>query len=248
MNIVYLAKDEIGRLIPRRDRRWAHVAKILKKGPGDIVAAGSSDASLGEARIEAMDHEGIVFSYAPRRTAPPLRPLRLLMGFPRPIQAGRVLKDLTSLGVEKIWFVQSELGEKSYVESSFFKTKEYGSHLIEGAEQAGNPRLPEVRCFWSLKAACDALTEEEGALNEAAEPPTKLVFHPNPKAPALASLSRYAAPVTLAIGSERGWTEKELAFFDARGFAACRLGDRILKTETAALAAASIVLSRLGFM
>lgn len=245
MNILYLRENEIGAPIARSDRRWEHVAKILRKKAGDILAAGCSDGTLGDARIESFSPEGLVVSYAATSAAPALRPVRLLMGFPRPIQAGRILKDLASLGVAEVWFALSDFGEKSYAESTFFREKAFEEHLIEGAEQAGNPRLPEIRCFWSVEKACAEL--EPFAADEAVRP-SRLMFHTDPALPKIAALPSLAAPVTLAIGSERGWTERERGLLASNGFKACSLGDRILKTETAALAAVSIVLSRLGYM
>lgn len=246
MNILYLDRSEVGVPLGRGDRRYVHITKVLRKRAGDTVAAGCSDGSLGEARIESLGPDSLVLSYEGRAEAPPLRPVRILMGFPRPIQAGRILKDLTSLGVSELWFALSELGEKSYAESTFFRGKEYGSHLIEGAEQAGNPRLPEIRSFWSLKRACDELDIAEASGASAAG--ARFMFHPDAALPKIADLPAIAPPVTIAIGSERGWSTGELDFLRERGFSACFLGDRILKTETAAVAAAVLVLSRLGYM
>jgi RsmE family RNA methyltransferase len=244
MNIVRLEPGEIGAPLGRGDRRYVHITKVLRKRAGDTLAAGCSDGTLGEARIESLGPDALVLSYERSCEAPALRPLRLLMGFPRPIQAGRILKDLTSLGVAEIWFALSELGEKSYAESTFFRDAEYGSHLVEGAEQAGNPRIPEIRSFWSLRRACDELDNVERAAAEG----SRLMFHPDSSLPKIAVLPTLAPPVTIAIGSERGWSAAELDFLEERGFAACYLGDRILKTETAAIATATLALSRLGYM
>lgn len=243
MNIVFLKKAEIGALIAPNDRRCSHIARILKKKAGDYVAAGCADGTIGQARIESLSGEGLVLSYKPDSPALPLRPIRLLMGFPRPIQAGRILKDLASLGIAELWFALSDLGEKSYAESTFFKNKEFESHLIEGAEQAGNPRLPEIRGFWTVDRACEALEASESEVGTG-----RFMFHPDASLPRIAKLKDIHPPVTLAIGSERGWTERELALLQEHGFKACFLGDRILKTETAALAAVSILCSRLGYM
>jgi 16S rRNA (uracil1498-N3)-methyltransferase len=245
MNIMYLRKEETGHILPRSDRRYGHILKILRKKTGDYLAAACSDGTLGQARIESISDEGIALSYKADSEAPELRPIRIIMGFPRPIQAGRILKDITSLGVASLWFALSDLGEKSYAESTFFGKKEFVDHLIEGAEQSGNPRLPEIRTFWSIDKACQALDETE---KRNADIPTRVMFHPDPEFPTIAGLPALIPPVTLAIGSERGWTERELALLRSEGFISCRLGDRILKTETAAIAAVSIVLSRLGYM
>lgn len=262
MNIIYLERGEIGAMLGRGDRRYAHITRVLRKHEGDSLAAGCSDGTLGDARVESLGPEGLVLSYEGKIQAPSLRPVRILMGFPRPIQAGRVLKDLTSLGVAELWFALSDLGEKSYAESTFFRDKEYGDHLVEGAEQAGNPRLPEVRNFWSLSRACDELDRlgDGIAATEGASAGeglgkgirgtagSRLMFHPDANLPKIADFPAMVPPVTIAIGSERGWSNREISFLGERGFVACHLGDRILKTETAAIAAAALVLSRLGYM
>ena len=245
MNMLFLEKGGPHITIPRTDRRFEHIVRILRKKEGDFIAAGCSDGTIGLARIGSISPEGLQLSYTPEIQAPALRPVRLLMGFPRPIQAGRILKDLTSLGIAEIWFALSDLGEKSFAESTFFKEKEYGIHLIEGAEQAGNPRLPEIRCFWSIDRACARLDEDETASGRHS---SRLLFHPDPTCPTIAALSALEPSVTLAIGSERGWSGRELSLLASHGFQTCYLGDRILKTETAALAAASMILSRFGFM
>jgi len=245
MNAMYLRKEEIGSILPCSDRRYGHILKILRKKAGDFLAAGCSDGTLGQARIESISAEGITLSYKAESEAPELMPVRIIMGFPRPIQAGRILKDLTSLGVASLWFALSDLGEKSYAESTFFSKKEFEDHLIEGAEQSGNPRLPEIRTFWSIDRACQTMDETE---RQSGEIPSRLMFHPDQRFPTIGGLPGLTPPVTLAIGSERGWTERELSLLRSQGFICCHLGNRILKTETAAIAAVSIVLSRLGYM
>lgn len=268
MNILYFKAEELGLPLPRSDARYSHIIRVLKKKEGDTLAAGCSNGSLGSARIIRLGAESMLLDYQAESEAPALYPVNILMGFPRPIQAGRILKDLTSLGVGRIWFTLSALGEKSYAESSFFRTRDFETHLIEGAMQAGNPRLPQVDCFWSLARACDAIDAAQREPLHLATPAAtnlndphnlsasadstgktdKLVFHPGEGLPRLADFSALSTPLWLAIGSERGWTEEEMETLQHRGFIACSLGSRILKTETAALAAASIVLGKTGLL
>lgn len=258
MNLVLLEKSDIGTLLPPGDRRVLHIGRILKKKTGGEFAAGiltedpfgAAPGSLGTARIESLDEFGLRLIYEPEREAPPLRPLRLLLGFPRPIQGGRLLKDLATLGVADIILCGTELGEKSYLESDLWKKGEYRRSLHEGAEQAGNPRIPRVSRAWSLRAALAALTAETARTARAAEPAwnegTRICLHPG-GASRLRDLGATRA-VTLAIGSERGWTQAELAQLAEAGFSTAGLGDRILKTETAAISAVSIILEGLGYL
>lgn len=249
MNLLWIGSSASPIAIPRSDRRYSHIVRVLKKKPGDELAAGRADGTIGHASVLSIDTDQVIVSYSPESEAPRLHPLRVLIGFPRPIQAGRILKDLTSLGVESIWFTLSELGEKSYAESNFFRNHEFEAHLVEGAEQSGNPRLPSVEMFWTLERALSRLGEvDEQASNHGAKGADRVVLHPNHDFPRLSSFVPSALPLTIAIGSERGWTEPEISMLRSSGFTAHSLGRRILKTETAALAAVSICLGNLGIL
>ncbi|MBN1242712.1 MAG: RNA methyltransferase [Spirochaetales bacterium] len=246
MNLLVLEPDEVGERLPRSDRRVEHVRKILRKKAGDLLAAGISGgpdgpAPLGSATVEELDEKGARFSFTPEREAPPLRPLVLLLGLPRPIQANRILKDLSSLGLARIVLCGTELGEKSYANSDLYLKGDFRRPLLEGAEQAGNPRLPEVSTSPSLKAALRELAGFPGA---------RIALDPYRSAGPLGAWLPEPGDnsALLAIGSERGWTTYELDELEGARFGCRDLGDRILKTETAAVAAAAIVLSRLGFL
>ena len=154
------------------------------------------------------------------------------------------MKDLTSLGVAEIRLTGTELGDKSYAQSSIFKDGDFRSPLIEGAEQAGNPRLPKVFTHWSLKRCLEAVKAADGS----SEAGSCIFLHPYGEQGLMGAMPPPRAPVTLAIGSERGWTEAEVAALEAAGFVAMSLGRRILKTETAAMAACVLALAGLGLL
>lgn len=265
MNLLILEAGESGQSLGRADRRYEHVKKVLKKAQGDWVEAGlatdepfgPAPLARGRALVSRLDEKGLVLDYEGGSEPEALAPIRLLLGFPRPIQATRIFKDLVSVGLSEIVLTGTELGEKSYLESSFFSSKEYRRPLLEGAEQAANPRLPRVSQHWTLPRCLDALGDSSDSRE--CEPDWAgglfVALHPAEGAPNLGAFLSAAAtqgaqgrPVTLAIGSERGWTEAELALLEARGFAVAGLGRRILKTETAALAAAALVLASMGRM
>lgn len=255
MNMLALESDDEIQAIARSDRRYAHIKRILKKGPGDELLAGclggARAGTVGTALIEADDGNALRIRFRPEREAPALLPLVALLGFPRPIQAGRIVKDLTSLGLSRIALSGSELGEKSYFQSDFFKNKEYRAALVEGAEQAANPRLPEVETFWTLKRALDCLGERyPTALRICLDPYRAELGLGELIAEGARRDGRVdaASPLIVAVGSERGWTEAELELFAERGYAFARLGGRILKSETAAVAAAAIALAGLGYL
>jgi 16S rRNA (uracil1498-N3)-methyltransferase len=246
LNILVLEEAEVGSPLPRSDRRYFHVKKVLKKKPGDWLDAGIADGALGKALVRSLSDEALVLDFEAEREAPPLAPLRLVLGFPRPIQAARILKDLTSLGVSEIRLTGTELGEKSYAQSSIFKDKDFRAPLIEGAEQAGNPRLPRVFTHWNLAACLEAIDAGATAGTAGSRAGSRIFLHPYGEPERMGAGTGIEAPLTLAVGSERGWTETELELLRASNFSARGLGERILKTETAALAATVIALAALG--
>jgi len=248
LNILILEEAEVGASIPRADRRWEHVKKILKKRPGDSLAAGMADGALGEAVVRVLSEDELVLDFEPMREAPPLAPLRIILGFPRPIQAARILKDLTSLGVSEIHLTGTDLGEKSYAQSSLFKDRDFRASLIEGAEQAGNSRLPRVFTYWTLPRCLSAIADSAGGGGVAERQGTRIFLHPYGESERMGLATGIVAPATLAIGSERGWTESEIECLRSSDFVARGLGPRILKTETAALAATVLALAGLGLL
>ena len=254
--MIILEPGESGTLLPRSDRRWEHVKKVLKKRPGERVSAGiATDAPfgqasgrVGEAIVRSLDDSGLVLDFEPfpgsAGEPPELARLVLVLGFPRPIQAARILRDLASLGVAEIHLALTELGEKSYAESAFFRDRDFRAHLVEGAEQAANPRLCAVSTHWSLRRCLDELRDIKAA--------ERVALHPDGGLPLFGSLGPIAdsasAPTVLAVGNERGWTDAEVAILRDAGFRLAGLGPRILRSETAAVAASVLALARMGRM
>lgn len=261
MNLCILDSSDEIQVLLASDRRAVHILGVLGKKQGDSLKAASPDGQLGTARIVSIDSDRIVLHFRAEMPAPSLYPVHILLGAVRPIQAARIVRDLTALGVASIWFFPAELGEKSYLQSNFYRRREYLAHALEGAEQAGNPRLPQILLFWSRKRLFEALHQENCPMG------AKLICHPEAPAglgsvpfrsetahtPALQASAlplqpEAVPPVYLAIGTERGWTDTELAEFESEGFVRCSLGSRILRTETAAIASVSVLLSRMGVL
>ncbi|HAP42617.1 MAG: hypothetical protein A2087_01465 [Spirochaetes bacterium GWD1_61_31] len=252
MNMLLFSGAELVAGLPPDDRRSRHIRQILKKQPGDHLLAGAIDGELaghtGQATIESLTEAGLRFSFEASGLAEPLPPVTLLLGFPRPIQANRIFKDLCSLGIGRIILSGSELGEKSYIESNFFKHDEYRAALLEGAEQAANPRLPLVQKAWTLARALELLEAAPGQPNQPGQRWALDPYRAETAFGASALAATPASPLVLAIGSERGWTELELDRLAGRGFGFARLGRRILKSETACLVALGVALGQLGWL
>lgn len=228
---------------PRADERYTHIRKVLKKGQGDSFLAGLVNGSEGTAVITSVDDKGLSFEFRPERQMRPLYPLSVIVGFPRPIQLKRLLRDLASLGVSSICLAETELGEKSYRESSLVSRGAARAALIDGCMQAGGTAVPVLAMSASVA----------DAIRRVCAPGTVPVLLDTVRADSTligADFGRVCAerPLALAIGSERGWTDAERARFREAGFMVCSMGSRILRTETAATAAVAIALAKAGFM
>jgi 16S rRNA (uracil1498-N3)-methyltransferase len=102
--------------------------------------------------------------------------------------------------------------------------------VISACEQCGRSVLPEVREPAELAAALASL--EPGTIGLMLDPDGDTT---------LESLAPAARRIALAIGPEGGFTENERSLLGQAGFGRLRLGPRILRTETAPLAALSIL-------
>ena len=213
-----------------------HLLTVLRRQPGDTFDAGLIDGPRGRGTLTAINADSLTLHFTWAEAPPPLCPIYLLVGLPRPQTARDILRDATSLGVAALHFFRSEKGEASYARSHLWIHAEWKECVRHGAAQAFCTRLPEVSHGLSLPEAIGRLPAEafrialdnyEGAdhLRRSRPAPTK--------------------PVGLALGSERGWSARERDCLRETGFALAHLGPRVLRTETACVAAVTLLKAKL---
>ncbi len=230
---------ELERPLPRSDRRAAHVLKVLGRAVGESFEAGIIDGPRGKATLRAVSDEAITFAFAPLPSPTAPEPITLAIGLPRPQTARDILRDATTMGVAALHFIRTDRGEPGYGRSTLWTSGEWRRHVIAGAEQAFNPRLPVVT--WNQTLA-------EVFAGGAAATRLALDNYESP-APLSQCRVRHDDPHTMvAIGGERGWTAAERATLRGQGFEFHHLGPRVLRTETACVAALAIVRARLGLV
>lgn len=210
---------------------------MLKRTAGDSFDAGLVNGPRGKATIAAIDPDGALhLSFVWGAAPAPLAPIHLLVGLPRPQTVRDILREGAALGLASLEFVRTERGEPSYAQSSLWSSPERETLLLAGAAQAFCTRLPEVRHGRTLAAAL-AVPPHGVSLaldNYEASQPLSRAEVP------------VGGPVTIAIGSERGWTAAERDLLLRRGFLFVHLGERVLRTETACIAAISLLRAKLG--
>ena len=266
VNIILFDPSEIGKPLPRRDERTLHLLKVLHKKAGDSFDAGILGGNLGLGLINAVRLDGsLVYSLDLREEPPPRCPIRMAVGFPRPIQIRRLLRDLSNLGLEAVDLIGTELGEKSYRETKLLTDGGARAALIEGAVQARDTRLPVLSAYPSLE---DWLAERpwERPLpgDDSAEKKTRSLWgvyeagfsgHPllialdnvRPEG-SLSLLSVRGQPIVMTVGAERGWSDRERDELEKAGFLRLSMGGRALRTETACVAAAVLAMEKTGLL
>jgi RsmE family RNA methyltransferase len=263
VNIILFEAHEIGKPLPRRDERTIHLLKVLRKKAGDRFEAGILGGNRGTGIIEAVRLDGSLVYALDLREEPPFRyPLRLAVGFPRPIQIRRILRDLSNLGLEAVDLIGTELGEKSYRNTSLLSDGGARAALIEGAVQARDTRIPLLSAYKSLEEwlgerPWDKAPERGSGINWNAyaagfgqtytSPLLIAADNVRPEG-ALVNLNALGQTMVLAVGSERGWSDAERDRLEAAGFLRLSMGDRALRTETACVAAAVLALEKTGVL
>ena len=244
MNICLFQESEFSKPLSFDDKRGAHLLEVLHKKQGDDFTAGIIGGADGTAHITKIDEAArqIFFDFTATGDGKPLSPLKMIVGFPRPIQLRRLLRDVAALGVSELHLTGTELGEKSYMQSDLAQPDAARELLLEGTVQAGSTHVPEVFVHKSLSIAVPELVE--GPQEQ------QLICLDNINPACSLGEVRFPAdvPVVAAIGSERGWTDKERKLLEDAGFIRCGMGERIMRTETAATVAGAIILNSMGVL
>ena len=231
--------------LPRADPRAEHILAVLRRKPGDMLDAGLIDGPRGKATLAAISPAdgALLLTFAWGEPPPPLPPITLIIGMPRPQTARKILNEATSLGVSEMHFAATGRGEPSYAQSTLWTSGEYHRHLVAGAAQAFCTRIPRIT-FGKL------LVETIAAIAAAQPAAPRIALDnyesPNPLSEHLPGIK--CAPLVLAFCSERGWTTAERAQLRAAHFAFAHLGARVLRTETAVTAAVTLALAHMGRM
>jgi len=236
VNLILFEPAEIAAPLPREDRRAVHLLKVLRRNVGDAFDAGLVEGPRGKGTLVAIGEHALNLRFDWGAEPPPLDPLTLIVGLPRPQTARDILRDATTLGVSAIHFAVTEKTDPNYARSSLWREGEWRRHVIAGAEQAFSTRLPLVSSDRPLAGLLAAL------------PPagTRLALDNYEASNPLARLESVTPHATLAIGPERGWSAKDRDWLRTQGFEFVHLGSRVLRTETAVIAALTLVKAKLG--
>jgi RsmE family RNA methyltransferase len=240
MNLVLFESSELAAPLPRTDPRAKHILEVLRRQAGDSFDAGVVDGPLGKATLVSVTESALAFAFTPTHLPPGPAPITLVIGLPRPQTARDILRDATTLGVARLHFVVTERADPNYAASTLWTSGEWRRHCLAGAAQAFDTRLPEVTWTHTLASALADLPKF---------PARRLALDNYEATAALGAETSNAESqkpkeTVLALGPERGWGPSDRDALRTAGFTLAHLGSRVLRVETAVVAALAITLNR----
>jgi 16S rRNA (uracil1498-N3)-methyltransferase len=228
------------------------LSRVLRLGPGDRILLLDNSGLAYEAELEHFEALGdratvaatarLLRSFAPE-TEPRSR-LILYQALPKADKMDWVLQKNTEIGVAAVAPLIAErcaLQDARHLDARRFDR--WRRIIQEAAEQSGRARLPEL---WPVQRLPEALAAgAAGAIcllgaTEGQAPALRAVLEP--------LLPQKPSTICLFIGPEGGFSPDEVALAEAAGVRPFSLGPRILRSETAGLAAWVAILYALGEM
>lgn len=207
-----------------------HLGKVLRMQPGQFVWVFNGSGGCYEAEIIAVEKRRV--SVIPREfiadeAADCIR-INLAQGISRGRHMDYTIQKAVELGVTRIIPLITDFSNVNLsADRRENKLSHWCSIIISACEQSGRNRIPELT---------QPMVFDEWITHRPAG--AGLFLHPGAGA-SLTSIAPASAGLTLISGPEGGFSEREIAMAEANGCIAVRLGPRILRTETAAIAAIS---------
>ena len=228
----------LGQTVSLPEEAANHLVRVMRLREGDgcvlfngdghdyratLVLVGKRDAQVRIEAAERVDNES------------PLH-ITLLQGIARGEKMDLILQKATELGVSAIAPVNAERTEvKLDAARAEKRLAHWTSVVVSACGQSGRARVPTVAAPASLLEAARQMPA--AALKLTLDPLGEHRLSTLPPAP---------GGVVIAIGPEGGWSPRDRQVLVDAGFQGLQLGPRILRTETAGLAAIAAVQARLG--
>jgi 16S rRNA (uracil1498-N3)-methyltransferase len=216
-----------------------HLARVLRAEPGqiyDVVANGF----LHRAEIAAVTDSEVHFILHEELESDTALPLHLLLAVFKFDHMEWAIEKATELGIARITPILARRTEKHLAQSASKRAERWRRIALEASKQSRRTTIPEIADPIPLK---QALEQEQS--------PTRILLSETEQATTItaalinAKSSNQETDTSLAIGPEGGWTPEEMALFTQHQWQPVTLGPRILRAETAAIAAIAITSAHL---
>lgn len=212
-----------------------HLTRVLRVKPGERCEISDNETVyLAEVEVARKDH--VVFRAIEKiESEGPEASITLLASLVKFDRFEWIVEKATELGVAMIVPVNAARSEKGLAAGAAKRIERWRRIALESSQQSRRRRMPVIAGPEEFSEALGRPAQFRYLLEELPGAP-----------PLLASLPRAGqrpptAPVAVLTGPEGGWTDEERSAAGAAGWRAVSLGRRILRAETAALAALAVI-------
>lgn len=231
----------------RRDERTAvltgaqaaHLARVLRATPGmeaDVVV----DGHVFHARITEVTADEVRFALLGEVDADPALPVTLVMSVYKFDRMEWALEKATELGVSAIAPAIAQRTEKHLALAAEKRVERWRRIVHEAAQQSRRSDVPEVAAPVKLSERVKATG---GAVRIVLAEQERATTLRQAVVEAMEAAGTELPQLEIAIGPEGGWSQAEETLFATNGWKPVTLGPRILRAETAAIAALAVVAS-----
>ncbi len=213
----------------------AHIAKSLRMRIGEVLTLSDANGIDCDAKIIRISDGLVDVEVLEERCnqSEPTLSVTLYQAFPKVGKFETIVQKAVELGVTRIVpIITSRCVSRPDKKSQDKKVERYNKIALEAAKQSGRGIIPTVGKFLTYKEVLSELSEFED----------KILFYEEGGERVEQILSKSASRLAIIIGSEGGFSAEEVAQSKRVGVKVGTLGPRILRCETAPIAALSILM------
>jgi 16S rRNA (uracil1498-N3)-methyltransferase len=238
-----------------------HLARVLRAQPGQIYDI-VSNGFLHRAEIISITEHQVDFTLHEELSSDAALPLHLLLAVFKFDHMEWAIEKATELGIARITPILARRTEKHLAHAALRRVERWRRIALEASKQSRRTDIPEIADPTALKPALEqeksptrillSETEQTTTLTSALEnsQPDTPVRGPHPSQSSREGWEVNSPPIqithAIAIGPEGGWTPEEMSLFTQHQWQHVTLGPRILRAETAAIAAIAIASAHLA--
>jgi len=218
-----------------------HLTRVLRAQPGmqaDVVAGGR----VFHAQVAAVTPNEVRFNLVAELEADPALPVTLVLAVYKFDRMEWAIEKATELGVAGIAPVIARRTEKHLAQAAEKRVERWRRIAHEAAQQSRRSDVPVIHDTRTLSASVASASGATRIVLAEQERTATLI---ETVQRALAVVAESVLDFQIAVGPEGGWAPEEEELFAANDWKAVTLGPRILRAETAAIAALSVFASLL---
>ena len=211
-----------------------HIAKSLRMRVGDILTVTDGSGNDYGCQIDAVtkDTVSLTVCYQQANDSEPDCKVTIYQGVPKGSKMEDIIQKCTELGVCKIVpTLTKRCVSRPDEKGAKKKNERYSKIALEAAQQSGRGIIPEIAPQVTLK---QALADDNSDL--------KIVFYEGGGEPLTSLVAPDVKSVSVYIGPEGGFDGGEVELIKAGGASVATLGKRILRTQTAPVAALTAIM------